>query len=724
MSRKIEFILFKVDIIFILMGKKKKEDETNSIILPSKYLSFKNNINNLCSGDTLFILQDLCNRTTTIIRNTNYFIRCYYAYLFNNNMEFPIIDNKMIRDIFTLISTMKRNQKNISCDPVLEEFNKNVFSNLSIDTVSRDNLTQILTYETERILVNIETNIKEHFIDHFNRYIKITFNYYEKDKILRKRYKNNDKFKEEIKKLISTYNDVKNNILHVHDDILPDYYDFILEQRQKLFPNLDTIKKNVWYDVKCTPLKYLYTYFVIVDTFEKLNINYNMEESIKYHNNKSTNDNIFIHKYNECHETKLSKITIFCNNKNKTKKIKLFSVTPLQTSLIPKYFTIDTATIVQVFGKVIKNNINKFSDEKITNVEDVRRYYNNDQTKNELWSLIFDMDNEYFKKKGNYKFNYTLTTDCFACTALFYHQNMKTVKKGRNMSIKSKSNNDPEYVEDKIINSKLDLNKKIVCIDPNKRDIIYCGMFKDENDPTTFEKFRYTSCQRKLELKTKKYNRIKSKSFQIKTQQLESLKVIDKNTVNIMNVRKYILGSNKINRLLKHEYEKPIYRKLKWYSYLNKQKSENKMIKNFKQKMGKYQDTIVVIGDYSCRSNNLKGTTPTIAKRVIDIFKKAQYETYLIDEFNTSKICNKCGCETETFLKKISPKPKLKKKGIHITVHGLLRCKSVKHTCEALHNRDTNAVLNMLKIVNMTKENLIRPLLYCQPTAYYATNLS
>jgi len=301
---------------------------------------------------------------------------------------------------------------------------------------------------------------------------------------------------------------------------------------------------------------------------------------------------------------------------------------------------------------------------------------------------------------------------------------MKTVKKGRNMSIKSKSNNDPEYVEDKIINSKLDLNKKIVCIDPNKRDIIYCGMFKDENDPTTFEKFRYTSCQRKLELKTKKYNRIKSKSFQIKTQQLESLKVIDKNTVNIMNVRKYILGSNKINRLLKHEYEKPIYRKLKWYSYLNKQKSENKMIKNFKQKMGKYQDTIVVIGDYSCRSNNLKGTTPTIAKRVIDIFKKAQYETYLIDEFNTSKICNKCGCETETFLKKISPKPKLKKKGIHITVHGLLRCKSVKHTCEALHNRDTNAVLNMLKIVNMTKENLIRPLLYCQPTAYYATNLS
>ena len=32
-------------------------------------------------------------------------------------------------------------------------------------------------------------------------------------------------------------------------------------------------------------------------------------------------------------------------------------------------------------------------------------------------------------------------------------------------------------------------------------------------------------------------------------------------------------------------------------------------------------------------------------------------------------------------------------------VRGLLRCKSVKHECEVCHNRDKNAVLNMLNIV-------------------------
>ena len=717
----------------VMVKKKKKEDKKE---ISSKYLSFKNNIKNICEDNVINILQDMSIRTTTIIRNTNYFIRYYYVYLFENNMEFPIIDHKMIRDIFSLVSTMKRTYKEPACNILLKEFYDDVFCNLNLELVSRDKLTQLLTYETERMLVNIETNIKEHFLAHYNRYIKVVFNYYKKDEKIRKKYKCNKKFNIEIKKLNNDYNDIKYNILNVHDDILEDHYDFILEQRQKLFPNIDSIRNNVLYDVKCTPLKYLYTYFTIVDTFEKLNVNYNMEESIKYHNNKSNNNNIVIRGYNTDHENKICKVPIFKSTKNKEstlyKKIKLFSVTPLQTSLIPKYITIDSAVIIQNFGDIIKEKIKEdktkkeklFTDPRIINVESLRLYYNNDQTKKELWSLIFDMDDKYFKQKGNYKFNYTLSTDCFACTAPFYHKDTKTVKKGRNMTIKSKSNTDPEYVEDKIMNFSLDLDKKIVCIDPNKRDILYCGTFEDQNDPSTFKKFRYTACQRKLELKTKHYSKIRANSAEIKTKQLESLKVIDKNTINLMCIKKYIIGSGKINKLLKYEYEKPIHRKLKWYSYLNKQKSENKMIKNFKKKMGPYQKTIVVVGDHSCNSSNMPGTIPTISKRIISIFKKAQYETYLINEYNTSKICNKCGCETETFMKRTSPKPKLKKKNIQITVHGLLRCKSVKHTCEALHNRDTNAVLNMLKIVNMTKEKLIRPLLYCQPTAYYATNLS
>ena len=66
----------------------------------------------------------------------------------------------------------------------------------------------------------------------------------------------------------------------------------------------------------------------------------------------------------------------------------------------------------------------------------------------------------------------------------------------------------------------------------------------------------------------------------------------------------------------------------------------------------------------------------------------------------------------ETFTKRKSPKPHQKNK--IITVHGLLRCTSVTQKCKAIHNRDTNAVLNMLKIVRQTKETLKRPEQYCQ----------
>ena len=106
----------------------------------------------------------------------------------------------------------------------------------------------------------------------------------------------------------------------------------------------------------------------------------------------------------------------------------------------------------------------------------------------------------------------------------------------------------------------------------------------------------------------------------------------------------------------------------------------------------------------------MKGTLPAISKRIIKIFEKNKYEVYVIGEYNTSKKCNECEEECDTFHKRKSQKPKMK--GKEEIVHGLLRCQSLK--CKIIHNRDKNAVKNMLKITKELKEKGERPDNYCR----------
>jgi transposase len=86
----------------------------------------------------------------------------------------------------------------------------------------------------------------------------------------------------------------------------------------------------------------------------------------------------------------------------------------------------------------------------------------------------------------------------------------------------------------------------------------------------------------------------------------------------------------------------------------------------------------------------------------------------LINEFRTSKLCNGCNEELEYFLKRPSHKPKLIKEGKIETCHGLLRCQSVNHKREIYHNRDKNAVQNMLNIVNSVLNTGKRPEIICR----------
>jgi hypothetical protein len=662
------------------MTKKKKKKHSRN-----DYLVLKNRLKNICNNEHIMQkLLSICERSNIIVRHTYMFIRCYFCYLFENKLEFPKINSQFIGNVYNCVSTVNKKYQHNDTD--INDFNDKYFKKCLLKYESRDNMTQMLTYETTQIITHIENNIKEHFIKHFIKFLKIVFDYKIKLKNTR-----------DIKTFKKMFYDIKSYILGINDKVSIEHEIFCNNIKTLLFPF--PIVKNVYYDLKVEPQKFLLSMFIINSKIENIN---NVNETLKSSNIliKNINENISIIN-KKLKKTQIKKIDMVKNN------IHMFNVTPLRLSLIPQNITIDSMSIIQLFGKEILSAIKSghFRDKTIVNVETLRRNFNTPMNKYDLWSIIFNMNDKFFKHKGNYNFEYLIKTDAFSFSGTFTHKDVERCKTGRvkSMSVQNKLEV-IEYVEDKVS----DITKEIVCIDPNHRDIAFCGKYV-ENKLVTF---RYTMCQRRKEMKHKKYKQY-IKNFSTNIKGIESEKCLyNMKTVNFKKICDNICKVEIINRQLSNHYSDQLYRKLKFYTFLNTKKSENNMIKNFKQKMGDNKNVTVVIGDYSCNSSNLKGTIPVPSKKIINMFKRAQYDTFIMDEFRTSKICHHCNNELCYFKYRQSPKPKHKNKTELIPVHGLLRHPTEVPECQIICNRDKNAVSNMLKILKHIVKNKEKPLIF------------
>ena len=140
--------------------------------------------------------------------------------------------------------------------------------------------------------------------------------------------------------------------------------------------------------------------------------------------------------------------------------------------------------------------------------------------------------------------------------------------------------------------------------------------------------------------------------------------------------------------------------------YLNRQRSEQWMINNFKKIFGKPEDVVVGIGDFEQKKHR-KFKEPVKGKGFRSLLRKNGYKVYLVDEFRTSKMCSNCERECGTFRYCENPRPW--RDGL-IKCHGVLMCK----TCNALWNRDENSSRNIYKIVKSAVEKVARPAYLCR----------
>ena len=666
------------------MAKKKKEKTKKNEEDNFDYMKTnKDNINNIIKDTTILpIIHDLVNRTNKIVIHSYQFIKLYCIFCYDNQRSFPIIDKEFICDVFKVVTQRKSNKGGYtdktmpdSLRVLYDFYHQHYFTTtITDDIIYYDKLPYILAYEAIDMVTNIKNNIQEHFIDHLNKYVHLVFKVKEKSAQITKENKDKVIRKELHKQLYDEINKVKKDLISLEEpQSIEKYHSWIKEQRNFLYPNKTEFENNnIHYDLKSKTLDYLVSMFYLSRQFELLN-----DEIIR--NNKMSD--------------------------TKIKQIRLFNVLPLRTNMIGKNICIDTCGLISNFlGD--EPTTSHFKDYKKEN-----KYF-------DLWNRVFKLNKRTFKKGKKYQFNFMIRTDGVSCCALFIRlgTNGKPLPK-TNKNKKCSEEVNTDYIEKTEITDEL-RKMKVVCCDPGMSDLIYCGAKDDEEKLQTF---RYTQNQRRLETRLKKYNKLTdkiSKETIIEDQTIKEieteLSVLNSKSSNYEKFREYCIEKNKINYKLYHHYEQRFYRKLKLNRFTNTQKSELKMVNNFSKKFGSPENTIFVMGDYDKGSYHMKGVEPVICKKFRRIFKNAGYKTFLVNEFRTSKLCNCCNGELEHFLERPSQKPKLKKEGKTEICHGLLRCKSVKHKCEIFHNRDKNAVQNMLNIVRSVFNTGKRPEVFCR----------
>ena len=142
----------------------------------------------------------------------------------------------------------------------------------------------------------------------------------------------------------------------------------------------------------------------------------------------------------------------------------------------------------------------------------------------------------------------------------------------------------------------------------------------------------YTQNQRRKELKTKKYNKIRNKIRKKDAIDIEKelLKYTSKSLIINENSNWIKIKFDKYNKL-STIYNAKILRKLRLQSHRNKLKSEQLFMNKVKKKYGLPHEVVACFGDWN-QKRHMKFKEPTIGIGLRKMFRREGYKTYLVDE--------------------------------------------------------------------------------------------
>ena len=176
------------------------------------------------------------------------------------------------------------------------------------------------------------------------------------------------------------------------------------------------------------------------------------------------------------------------------------------------------------------------------------------------------------------------------------------------------------------------------------------------------------------------------------------LSTVNSRALYVASFTEYLMVKTVTNFAVRPFYRTMLFRSMRFSKYHQMQKVESRMLNDFRAKFGGPEDTIVCIGDW-LQKQHRRFHEPVKGKGFRDLFRRAGYKVYLVDEHKTSCCCSKCQCDAgvcATFRQVNNPRPWRVAQQPHVIRHGLVRCANAE--CRTLWNRDRNAACNIWKI--------------------------
>jgi hypothetical protein len=388
-----------------------------------------------------------------------------------------------------------------------------------------------------------------------------------------------------------------------------------------------------------------------------------------------------------------NEILNFFNNYNldKNKKaIRIFSLLPNKNS-----FTISNITIDK---SVLKDIVLSFKKKKCDN--DTINTIIKQETKT-ITSQFKNEPKKYWIKFFNIKnldtFSGIIKTDGNSVSVLYDVDRKIVSKKKKNLKGISTEINNYDVSKLQIKNFDIieayDPGFRFMCVGTNSYE-------KKEND--------ITQCSSKIYYHNCKINKanIQKKIMYKKNIYIDTFfKGMPSNKTNNIELYSsyitYVL--NGLTKCLKFHFEKP-FRKLKFTTYIFKQKTMNELCKQITKKSNINDNKKVLIGfgNWSSQKDSIirghrRGPVVGLKREL-----KKWCKLVLVDEYNTSKLCCKCHTKTE----KISYN--------NIKINSVLRC--TNNECRIVIDRDINGCKNIYNIFKRALEKKSRPKAFCRET--------
>ena len=660
---------------------------------PDYYKCLKIPLKNILTDDTpIEIIQNAINRANNLSSNTYILLRLWVLHKYHNKEEIPKITKSTIS---ACMQSLLKHEVKLTKDGEIKKSqgrppkeNKELINefksfNTFLPLEDGKNLGAILGYYQTTMLTAIENNIKLHFFDYVRRYINSYFKHKRAVKIAKRPGYEKNMFQELKQVKIDIINGTLQHNLKCHVK----YHRWLLNRQHKIMP---VSVKNVSYpeDIKRNPSKYLKHMIYMCLSLER-------------------------------------------------RKVKSFQFFPIQSTMIPRHVQIDTKAIIELFISVEKHKslIDMWLPPtmKTRGKGGLLKCIIN--TKEFIWATFFNIK----PKMKNYVFDHTIITDGYAVSLRFIHKDYVDVQKetinkrqtgrataaGKSTAEKeaeTKAKEDAQILHDAEPKKKLtkeeiekmnfenaefhyideiDINllkgkTKKIFIDPGKRSLF---TMMDENH-------KFLSYTNKCHIKATK--RLKYQKVLMKHKKNVDILKLEKEFINtnskscrINKFMQYVNVRVKTRVWLSALYQDIKFRQYAWYAYINKKRTEDKMINMIVRTYSK--DHIIIIGDWSIK----KSMRHFISTPNLTLKRKLQkhFTVYNIDEFRTSMLSH------------VTEKPcdnlqlYFKKDGVTRSLHPVLTYKMENNQTMCI-NRDKNSCRNIQKIFDYYIDTGNRPLHY------------